>query len=80
MANATGSRGARVHLNGSFIQGAANLVGAGSLSGIVECSHTIRLVPGDYLEAAAGHNSGGALSTYYGGEAASKMYVDWISA
>ncbi|MEU9002586.1 hypothetical protein [Streptomyces sp. NPDC048551] len=78
--NATGSRGARIHKNGSFIQGAANLAGAGTLNGISEVSHILSLAVGDYLEVAGGQNSGGSLSTSYAGEAASMMYVEWIRA
>lgn len=78
--NATGSRGARIHKNGPFIQGAANLCGAGTLNGIVEVSHIVQLLVGDYVEAAAGQNSGGALSTAFANEAGCMMYVEWIRA
>ncbi|MCX4780051.1 hypothetical protein [Streptomyces sp. NBC_01264] len=78
--NATGSRGARIHLNGSFIQGAANLAGAGTLAGISEASHMLDLGVGDYVEGAGGQNSGGSLSTAFVGESASMMYVEWIHA
>lgn len=78
--NATGSRGARVHLNGAYIQGAANLAGAGTLAGIIEVSHILDLAVGDYVEIAGGQNSGGSLSTAYVGESASMMYVEWIHA
>lgn len=78
--NATGSRGCRVHINGAFIQGAATLVGAGTLAGIPECFHLLYLNVGDYVEIAGGHNSGGALSTAYAGESASMMYVKWEHA
>ncbi|MFE2323578.1 hypothetical protein ACFXD5_06590 [Streptomyces sp. NPDC059385] len=79
-ANATGSRGARVHLNGSFIIGAANLCGAGTLAGLVEVSHVLLLAVGDYVEIAGGQNSGGALSTQFANEGASMMYVQRIHA
>ncbi|MFG2617818.1 hypothetical protein ACGFXC_09315 [Streptomyces sp. NPDC048507] len=78
--NGTGSRGCRIHKNGSFIQGAANLAGAGTLNGISEVSHVLFLNVSDYVEVAGGQNSGGALSTSFSGEAASMMYVDWIRA
>lgn len=78
--NATGSRGARVHKNGSYIQGGANLMGAGTLNAIVEVSHILYLVPGDYVEGAGGQNSGGALSTAYANEGASMMYVERVHA
>nr|WSX48897.1 hypothetical protein OG409_08005 [Streptomyces sp. NBC_00974] len=77
-ANATGSRGARIHKNGAFIQGAANLCGAGTLNGIVEASHILLLAAGDYVEGAAGQNSGGALSTSYANESACMLYVQRI--
>ncbi|MCX5197232.1 hypothetical protein OOK31_25595 [Streptomyces sp. NBC_00249] len=76
--NATGSRGARIHKNGVFIQGAANLAGAGTLAGISEASHLLDLAVGDYVEVAGGQNSGGSLSTSFSGEAASMMYIEWI--
>ncbi|MFJ7269435.1 hypothetical protein ACIQV3_22785 [Streptomyces sp. NPDC099050] len=78
--NSTGSRGARIHLNGTYIQGAANLGAAGTLAGIFEASHLLDLAVGDYVEVAGGQNSGGALSTAYAGESASMMYVEWIHA
>ncbi|MFB6805491.1 hypothetical protein [Streptomyces sp. NPDC056387] len=78
--NATGSRGARIHVNGNFIQGAANLCAAGTLNGIVEVSHLIQLAVGDYIEIAGGQNSGGALSTAFANEAASMLYVIWEHA
>ena len=76
-ANANGSRGARVHLNGNFIIGGANLLGAGNLAGIAEVNHLVQLAVGDYVEIAGGQNSGGALSTLYANESASMMYVLW---
>ncbi|MFI5831094.1 hypothetical protein ACIA6C_28235 [Streptomyces sp. NPDC051578] len=78
--NGTGSRGARVHVNGAFIQGAANLLGAGTLNGIVEVSHLLQLAVGDYVEIAGGQNCGAALSTAFANEAASMMYVIWEHA
>lgn len=78
--NSTGSRGARVHVNGAYIQGAANLCGAGTLAGIVEVSHVLQLGLGDWVEIAGGQNSGGSLSTAYVGESASMMYVQRIHA
>jgi hypothetical protein len=79
-ANGTGSRGARIHKNGNYIQGAANLCGAGTLTGMVECSHVLQLAVGDYIEVAGGQNSGVALSTIFANEGASMMYVEWIRA
>ncbi|MFE6079965.1 hypothetical protein [Streptomyces virginiae] len=79
-ANSTGSRGARVHKNGSFIIGGANLVGAGTLSGIVEVSHVLQLAVTDYVEIAGGQNSGGSLSTAFANESACMMYVERIHA
>lgn len=76
--NSNGSRGARVHKNGAYIPGAANLLGAGSLNGIIEASHVLQLAVSDYVEGAAGQNSGGALSTAFANEAASMMYIEWI--
>ncbi|MFJ1865553.1 hypothetical protein ACIOD1_13060 [Streptomyces sp. NPDC088097] len=76
--NSTGSRGSRIHKNGSFIQGAASLAGAGTLNGISEVSHVLYLAVSDYVEVAGGQNSGGSLSTSFAGEAASMMYVDWL--
>ncbi|MGW5852080.1 hypothetical protein ACWFQ8_29740 [Streptomyces sp. NPDC055254] len=78
--NATGSRGARIHLNGNYIRGGATLGGAGTLTGCPQSTHTLYLVPGDYIEGAGGQNSGGALSTAYVNEAGSRMEVEWIHA
>ncbi|MFF4644995.1 hypothetical protein [Streptomyces sp. NPDC001389] len=78
--NSAGSRGARIHLNGSYIQGAANLCGAGNLTGIVEVSHLMYLNVGDYIEVAGGQNCGAALSTVFANEGASMMYAIWEHA
>jgi hypothetical protein len=78
--NSTGSRGARVHKNGAYIQGGANLLGAGTLNAIVEASHVLLLAVGDYVEGAAGQNSGGSLSTAFANESACMMYVERIHA
>lgn len=78
--NATGSRGARVHINGAYIRGAATLGAAGNLNGIPYTEHVLYLQVGDYVEIAGGQNSGGALSTANVNEAASYMYVEWIHA
>lgn len=80
VANATGSRGARVHINANYIPGAATLVGAGTLAGIPQTDHIVYLNVGDYVELAGGQNSGGALSTAVTFESASMMYVEWIHA
>jgi hypothetical protein len=80
VANATGSRGARVHINANYIPGAATLVGAGSLAGIPQTDHIVYLNVGDYVELAGGQNSGGALSTAVTFESLSMMYVEWIHA
>ncbi|MFD3717282.1 hypothetical protein [Streptomyces sp. NPDC058674] len=78
--NGSGSRGARVHKNGNFLIGGANLLGAGTLNGVIEVSHILTLAVSDYVEIAGGHNSGGALSTFYGAECGSMMYVERISS
>jgi hypothetical protein len=78
--NATGSRGARIHKNGAFLIGGANLLGAGTLNAVIEVSHILQLNVADYIEAAGGQNSGGALSTFYANECGSMMYVERISA
>jgi hypothetical protein len=78
--NTNGSRGCRVHYNGTFIQGAANIAAAGNLAGIMEVTHTLFLGVGDFVEIAGGQNSGGSLSTAYVNEAGSYMYVTYISA
>lgn len=76
--NPTGSRGARVHINGNYIIGAATLLGSGTLNGVPEVNHILQLAVGDYIEIGAGHNCGSALSTIYANECASMMYVEWI--
>lgn len=76
-ANGTGSRGARVHLNGNFLIGGAVLVGSGTLAGVPEVNHILQLAVGDYVEIAGGQNAGGSLSTLYANESASMMYVIW---
>ncbi|MFF5703386.1 hypothetical protein ACFY7H_12895 [Streptomyces sp. NPDC012794] len=78
--NNVGARGARIHLNGSFIQGAANLCSPGNLAGVVEVNHILYLGVGDYVEVAGGQNSGGSLSTAYSGEAGSMLYVTYLAA
>lgn len=76
--NSTGSRGARVHINGNYVRGAATLHAAGNLNGIPYTEHILYLQVGDYVELAGGQNSGGALSTAYVNEAGSYMYVERI--
>lgn len=78
--NATGSRGARVHINANYIPGGATLVGAGTLAGIPQTDHILYLNVGDYVEIAGGHNAGVSLSTAVTFEALSMMYVEWIHA
>lgn len=75
--NSTGSRGARILLNGAVIAGAASISAPGTLTGIVEVNHLLELAVGDYVEIAGGQNSGGSLSTAYASEAASMLYVIW---
>lgn len=79
-ANATGSRGARLHINGSVIQGSSQLIATvttGSLTGVCTPVRAIQLAVGDYVEVAGYQSSGGALSTGVATELASALFVAW---
>jgi hypothetical protein len=78
-ANSTGSRGARITLNGAVVAGAASVNAPGSLTGNVEVNHLMALVVGDYVQIEGAQNSGGNLSTAYTSESASMLEVIWES-
>jgi hypothetical protein len=80
--NATGTRGARIHVNGSPVQGAAQTVAAvtsGSFTGCMTPVRAVFLNVGDYVEVGGFQSSGGALSTGVasGGDLASALFVGW---
>lgn len=78
-ANPTGSRGCRLAVNGTVLLGSGQLVGAGTLSASVASATRLVYLNGttDYIEAQAGQNSGGALSTVNAAESACTLTLWW---
>ena len=79
-ANATGVRGARIHVNGSVVQGSTGLIATattGSFTGIATPVRAVQLAVGDYVEVAGYQSSGGALSTGVASDLASALFVAW---
>ena len=63
-ADSTGNRSARIHKNGSAVNGSTGPGVAGSVSSIVSAQTvTVSCNNGDYLELAFYQSSGGALAT-----------------
>jgi hypothetical protein len=75
--NPTGPRGARLHVNGSPVQGTAKFQGAvsGVDLGIPTPTRDIHLNVGDYVEVAAYQNSGAALNTAVFTDISSALFV-----
>jgi hypothetical protein len=81
-ANATGGRGARIHVNGSSVAGSAQLLIAASgstITGVMTAARAVQLNAGDYVEVAGWQSSGAALNTGVasGGDLAPALYVAW---
>ena len=79
-ANATGSRGSRLHVNGATIQGSTGLIATvttGSLTGITSATRAVFLNAGDYVELAGYQSSGGNLSTGVATDLSSALFVAW---
>ncbi|MFF7142231.1 hypothetical protein ACFZB5_13415 [Streptomyces nodosus] len=80
--NATGIRGARLHLNGAPIQGTAQMTiaASGSVHAMATPVRVVRLGAGDYVEVAGWQSSGGALVTNVGSDIAPALWVCWAGA
>lgn len=81
--NATGFRAAKLAINGTVVQGAANEIAASSSSYAVTLSTpTIikYLNVGDYIEVWAWQTSGGTLNTTAFSDQACSMSVQWVHA
>lgn len=79
--NSTGSRTARITVNGVIVIGAGTLLAAGTLNAaIATAPRSVFLNAGDYVEVQGGQNSGGALSTAVSTEAACALWVVWSHA
>jgi hypothetical protein len=79
-ANASGGRGARIHVNGAVIQGSAQDVLASSSSsftGVMTPVRAVQLGVGDYVEVAGWQSSGGTLATGTASDLASALFVAW---
>lgn len=74
-----GSRGARLHVNGTPLLGSAVVLAAGTLpAAVATATRTVFLNAADYVEVAGGQNSGGSLSTVNSGvDATSGLWVSW---
>ena len=80
--NATGARGARLHVNGASIAGSAQMLAPSSsstITGVMTATRAVQLAVGDYLEVAGWQASGSTLTTGVagGGDLASALYVAW---
>lgn len=80
--NTSGVRGARIHLNGSVVQGGAQMTvpATSSGTGLTTPVRSIRLNAGDYLEVAGWQSSGGSLSTITASDITSALWVCWIGS
>ncbi|MGW5477718.1 hypothetical protein [Streptomyces sp. NPDC004008] len=79
-ANATGVRGARIHLNGSVIQGSSQMTlpGTGTnLTGVATPVRAVQMAVGDFVEVATYQNSGASLNTTTSTDLASALWVCW---
>ncbi|MGW2936084.1 hypothetical protein ACWDA7_30500 [Streptomyces sp. NPDC001156] len=78
--NATGSRAARIHVNGATVQGSAQNVltsSSASATGVMTPVRAVQLGVGDYVEVAGWQSSGGLLSTLAASDLACALYVAW---
>ncbi|MEV6833470.1 hypothetical protein AB0N17_02895 [Streptomyces sp. NPDC051133] len=77
--SATGVRGTRLHVNGSVVQGSAQMTlpSGDSGSAIATPVRTVRLAAGDYVEVAGWQSSGGALATTVTTDVACALWVCW---
>ena len=77
--NSTGVRGTRLHINGSVVQGTAQMMtpATSSGTGLPTPVRTIRLAVGDYVEVAGWQSSGGPLSTIVASDVACALWVFW---
>ncbi|MGW2692324.1 hypothetical protein ACWC3Y_10735 [Streptomyces sp. NPDC001296] len=78
--NATGSRAARLHVNGNVIQGSAQNVltsSSSSFTGVMTPVRAVQLAVGDYVEVAGWQSSGGSLNTGVASDLASALFVAW---
>lgn len=81
--NGTSFRGSRIHVNGSPVQGAAQMSqfsGSSSTTGLATPTRTVQLAVGDYVEVAGYQLTGSALSTTVNLESASALWVCWLHA
>lgn len=80
--NSTGVRGSRLHVNGSVVQGTAQMMtpATSSGTGLPTPVRTIRLTAGDYIEVAGWQSSGSPLSTIVASDVASALWVFWTGS
>ncbi|MFJ8606381.1 hypothetical protein ACIRH0_04205 [Streptomyces sp. NPDC093675] len=81
-ANASGQRGARIHVNGTVVQGSTGLIAtvtSGSVTGVATPVRAVFLATGDAVELGSFQSSGNPLATAVaaGGDLASALYVGW---
>jgi hypothetical protein len=81
--NATGRRGIRIVLNGTFVDASSVLLAATTASGVTlaDSAELVSVAVGDYVEIQALQESGGALniSAVVGTEHNSRLNVRWVS-
>jgi hypothetical protein len=80
--NASGVRGTRIHVNGSVIQGSAQMAfpASGSGTALATPVRTVRLAVGDFVEVAAWQSSGAALSTIVASDVACALWAYWTGS
>lgn len=84
-ANATNVRAARIHVNGTVVQGTSQMFPTSStnVTGVATPMRTIYLNTGDYIELAGYNNSGAAspgLATSVASDLSSALFVIWSHA
>lgn len=84
-ANATGVRAARIHVNGTVVQGSSQMYPTlpSNTSGVATPLRTIYLNASDYVEVAGWNNSGlglPGLATGVAPDLSSALYVAWAHA
>ena len=78
--NGTSFRGSRLHVNGSVLQGSAQMTAFSNSANstvVATAARSVQLNVGDYVEVAGFQLTGSNLSTAVSGEVASALWVCW---
>jgi hypothetical protein len=80
IANASGTRGARIAVNGAAVQGSAQMIfpsGGSTDTSVGTVARVVFLNVGDYVSVQGWQSSGGTLNTKVDSDLASSLYVCW---